>query len=75
MQVRVQIDITKPLKTTMKLKKYGGKWFWINFLCSIIGQANCFYPKLSESLNVEEEKLYSTWLKATRRRPQTAIGQ
>lgn len=31
MRVRVEIDITKPLKRRMKLKKPGGEWFWINF--------------------------------------------
>lgn len=54
--VRVRIDIEKPLRRKMKLKKKGGEWFWINFkyehaptfcfIYGIIGHSEHFCPKL-----------------------------
>ena len=31
MRIRVSIDVRKPLKRRMRLKKSGGDWVWIDF--------------------------------------------
>lgn len=31
LRIKVAIDVHKPLKSTMRLKKPGGNWMWINF--------------------------------------------
>lgn len=58
MRIRVSLDITKPLKRKMKIKKADGDWFWADFkyerlptfcfICRIIGHAEKFCPKLFE---------------------------
>ena len=30
-RVRVSLDVRKPLKRRMKIKKPGGDWYWVNF--------------------------------------------
>lgn len=55
-RVHVRIDIEKPLRRKMKLKKKGGEWVWVNFkyehaptfcfICGTIGHLECFCPEL-----------------------------
>ena len=52
MRIKVSIDVRKPLKRRMKIKKQGGEWTWINFkyerlptfcfFCGIIGHNERF---------------------------------
>ena len=44
LRIRVTLDVRKPLKRRMKIKKAGGSWIWINFqyerirhLCFVCG--------------------------------------
>ena len=56
MRIRVTIDITKPLRRRMKVRKSGNEWSWITFkyghvptfcfICGIIGHADKFCSKL-----------------------------
>lgn len=55
MRIRVLVDVTKPLKRRMKLKKAGGQWFWADFryerlpnfcfICGILGHTDRFCQK------------------------------
>lgn len=57
--IRVKIDITKPLKRRMKLRKAGGEWIWITFkyenvpmfcfICGIIGHSEKFCNTLFDT--------------------------
>lgn len=84
LRVRVLIDITKPLKRKMKMKKNGGECFWIEFkyerlpnfcfLCGIIGHTERFCFKHFEGVNEETERPYGPWLRATGRRSTANMG-
>lgn len=79
------IDIAKPLKRKMKIKKDGGNWSWIDFkdvrlqtfcfICGLLGHGDRFCPKLYEGVNKEAEKPYGLWLRAQGLRAQTTVGQ
>lgn len=84
-RLRVRIDVTKPLKRRMKLRRSGGDWFWVDFryerlptfcfICGMLGHADRFCPKLFEGASMESEKPYGGWTRATGRRPQAALGE
>lgn len=84
LRVRVLLDITKPLKRKMKIKKGSGDWLWVElkyerlpnfcFLCGIIGHTKRFCPKLFEGANEETERPYGSWLRATGRRSSAMTG-
>ena len=58
MRIRVTIDVRKPLKRRMNLKKVGGDWLWIDlkyerlnifcFICGLLGHTEKQCPKLYE---------------------------
>lgn len=84
-RIRVLIDVAKPLKRKMKIKKAGGSWSWIEFkyerlptfcfICGVLGHADKFCPKLFEGIDKEAEKPYGPWLRAQGRRAQMTMGQ
>lgn len=75
LRIRVLIDITKPLRRRMKMRKNGGDCFWIDFkyeklpnfcfLCGLIGHTDRFCHKLFEGVNEDTERPYGSWLRAT----------
>lgn len=75
LRVRVLLDITKPLRRKLKMKKEGGSWFWVEFkyerlpnfcfLCGLIGHTEHFCHLLFEGANEENERPYGSWLRAT----------
>ncbi|XP_074329726.1 uncharacterized protein LOC141667192 [Apium graveolens] len=83
-RVRVRIDINKPLRRKMKLKKKGGDWFWVNFkyehaptfcfICGIIGHSERFCPKLFQQEEDIVERPYGAWLRAAPRRSVINFG-
>lgn len=85
LRIRVSIDVTKPLKHKMKIKKTGGEWIWIDFkyerlpnfcfICGILGHGDRFCPKLFEGYHTDTEKSYGPWMRATGRRPPMTTGQ
>lgn len=76
--MRVSIDLSKPLKRKMKLRKSGGEWIWINFkyenvpmfcfICGIIRQSEKFCSKLFDTPENEIVKPYGAWMRAAPRR-------
>lgn len=82
MRVRTCIDVTKPLKFKMKLKKPGGEWFWVSlryerlpsfcFHCGIIGHADTFCLEAFDNPLPSAEKPFGSWLRAGGRRGGTA---
>ncbi|XP_031101947.1 uncharacterized protein LOC116005850 [Ipomoea triloba] len=70
-RVRVAIDVAKPLKKQMKLKKDNGDWAFIDFkyerlptfyfLCGVIGHGDKFCPK---DVDVTAGKPYGAWMRA-----------
>lgn len=81
-RVRVAIDVAKPLKKQMKLKKDNGDWAFIDFkyerlptfcfLCGVIGHGDKFCPK---DVDVTAGKPYGAWMRAGSRRGVPTMGQ
>lgn len=65
MRLRITMDIRKPLKRRMKIKKAGGEWVWLNFkyeqlptfcfFCGIIGHSEKLCEKLFDNLMRKED--------------------
>ncbi|XP_031095276.1 uncharacterized protein LOC115999574 [Ipomoea triloba] len=78
MRVRVTVDVSKPLKKRMKMKRPGGEWFWVDFRyerlpsfcfsCGVIGHADKFCPVSIDLPDAGGEKPYGVWLRAGGRR-------
>lgn len=78
MRVRVTLDLDKPLKCRMKVRKSGDKWLWINFnyenvltfcfICGLIGHSEKFCAKLFDIPKHELTKPYGMWMRAKLRR-------
>lgn len=74
MRVRVVIDLSKPLKRRMKVRKTGGEWIWINFkyenvptfcfICGLIGHSEKFCNSLFDKPEDEIVKPYGSWMRA-----------
>ncbi|XP_031092172.1 uncharacterized protein LOC115996873 [Ipomoea triloba] len=83
-RVRVAIDITKPLKKQMKLKRENGTWAFIDFryerlptfcfLCGVIGHGDRFCSKILHGVDLKAEKPYGAWLRAGTRRNAPTTG-
>lgn len=68
------LDIDKPLKRRMKIKREGGTWSWINFkyerlstfcfVCGILGHSERDCGVVYANPGKEIEKAYGTWLRA-----------
>lgn len=73
MRLKVSIDVRHPLKRRMRIKKAGGKWFWVDFkyerlhifcyICVLLGHTEWTCPKLYESAK-PVAKPYSQWMRA-----------
>lgn len=85
MRIRVLLDVTKPLKRRIKLRKTGGDWFWADFryerlpnfcfICGILGHTDRFCHRVfDEDFSMEAEKPFGAWLRAASRRNQAAMG-
>lgn len=74
MRVRVRINIERPLRVRMKMKKPGADWFWVDFRyerlpsfcfhCGVIGHGDRFCPVAFEKEEMGKEKPYGPWLRA-----------
>lgn len=71
-RIRVTVDVTKPLKRKMKIKKAAQDWFWINFkyenvlifcfICGIIGHSEEFCSRLFVVAEADIVKPYGPWI-------------
>ena len=78
MRIRVTIDVRKPLKRRMKLKKAGEDGIWVDFkyehlnifcfICGLLGHIEKQCPQLYECTSREIVKAYSHWMKAPNRK-------
>ncbi|KAH9779226.1 CCHC-type domain-containing protein [Citrus sinensis] len=78
MCLRVSLDVRKPLKRRMRLKRTGGDWFWVDFkyerlnvfcfICGLLGHTERNCPTLYDSIESNAPRLYGTWTKAPPRR-------
>lgn len=74
-RIQVAIDVHRPLKSQMRLKKRGGEWMWIKFkyerlplfcfYCGIIGHSEKFCEALFDNAESTEERKYDSSLRAT----------
>nr|GLL37811.1 uncharacterized protein LOC109174453 [Ipomoea trifida] len=77
-RVRVAIDISKPLKKQMKLKRDNGSWAFVDFrferlptfcfLCGVIGHGDKYCPKNAHGYDPKAEKPYGAFMRARTRR-------
>ncbi|XP_019179235.1 PREDICTED: uncharacterized protein LOC109174453 [Ipomoea nil] len=77
-RVRVAIDVAKPLKKQMKLKKDNGSWVYVDFryerlptfcfLCGVIGHGEKFCSKIVHGADLKAEKPYGVWMRAGSRK-------
>lgn len=85
MRIRVRIDIRKPIKRRMKIKKAGEEGMWANFkyerlprfcfFCGIIGHCDKFCEKFFDFPDKTVEKLFGPWLRAPARRTNYTGGE
>lgn len=73
-KVRVTMDISKPLKGKMKLKREGGSWNWINFkyerlsmfyfVCGLLGHSDRDCEVVYANPGKAIDQAYGVWLRA-----------
>lgn len=78
MRIRVTMDLSKPLRRRMKLRKAGNEWFWINFkyenvptfcfICGLLGHGEKYCSQLFEKLEEEITKPYGFFMRVPLRR-------
>lgn len=76
-RIRVILNIEKPLKRRMKIKREGGNWSWVNFkyermgnfcfVCGIIGHTESECSVVYANPDKEVERAYGPWLRASGR--------
>lgn len=84
LRARITVDLSKPLKRRMKVRKTGNEWFWIVFkyeniptfcfICGIIGHSDKFCSRLFDTPENEIIKPYGSWMRAPLRRQTKMIG-
>lgn len=83
-RIRVTLDIHKPLKRRMKIKREGGSWSWINFkyermgnfcfVCGIIGHIEKECGIVYGNSDKEIECAYGAWVRAPNRNSKNEAG-
>lgn len=84
MRIRITMDITKPLRSGMKMRKEGGECLWAEFkyerlpnfyfLYGIIKHTERFCHLFFEGANEEIERSYGSWLRVAGRRTVVNAG-
>lgn len=84
MRIRVQMDITKPIRRRMKIRKSGNEWSWITFkyeniptfcfICGIIGHSDKFCSKLFDTPENAIIRPYGAWMRAQLRKQNNLVG-
>lgn len=83
-RIRVTLDINKPLKRRMKLKREGGSWSWVNFkyerlgnfcfVCGMLGHVERECSVVYANPGKVIEKAYGVWLRAPNRNVKNNVG-
>ncbi|XP_074341908.1 uncharacterized protein LOC141679304 [Apium graveolens] len=83
-RIRVRMNVTKPLKRRMKIKRSGGEWSWINFkyerlstfcfVCGILGHGERDCNVVYANAGKVVDKAYGTWLRAPGRAVKNNTG-
>lgn len=78
LRIQVAIDVHRPLKSQMHLKKSGREWMWIRFkyerlppfcfYCGIIGYSEKFCEALFDNSEKSEKRKYDSLLRASMQR-------
>lgn len=68
------MDLDKPLKRRMKIKRNGGEWNWVNFkyermslfcfVCGVLGHEERYCSIIYAHLDKEIVRTYGVWLRA-----------
>lgn len=84
LRIRVAMNVEKPLKRRMKLKRDGGNWSWINFkyerlgtfcfVCGILGHSERDCNIVYANSDKVVEKAYGSWLRAPSRNVKNNTG-
>lgn len=84
LRIKVAIDISRPLKSQMRIKKPGGEWLWIRFkyerlpsfcfYCGKIGHTEKFCVELFDNPQAQEIRKYDSSLRASFRNQEYAKG-
>lgn len=84
MRIRVTLDINKPLKRRMKIRKSGNEWIWITFkyenvptfcfICGLMGHSDKFCSRIFDTPENEITRPYGTWMRAPFKRQTKMIG-
>lgn len=84
MRVRVSLNLSKPLKRRMKVRKAGDNWFWITFkyenvptfcfICGFMGHSDKFCSRLFDTPENEIVRPYGIWMRAPFRSQVKPIG-
>lgn len=80
-RIRVKMDINKPLKRRMKLKREGGEWSWLNFkyerlsmfcfVCGLLGHSDRDCEVVYANSEKTVERAYGVWLRAPNKSAKT----
>lgn len=83
-RARVTIQIDKPLKRRMKLRKSEKQWCWVNFkyegvptfcfICGLIGHSEKFCARIFDTPIEMIEKPYGSWMRSEPKRRNHTIG-
>ncbi|KAL8112236.1 hypothetical protein AgCh_019798 [Apium graveolens] len=74
MRIRITMNVEKPIKRRMKIKREGGEWNWVNFkyerlslfcfVCGVLGHSERDCAVVYANPDKMIEKAYGTWLRA-----------
>lgn len=83
MRIKVALNVHKPLKGQMRIKKQGGEWVWVKFkyerlpsfcfYCGIIGHSEKFCEKLFDNAGTAENRKYDASIRAPMRNQTNAV--
>lgn len=84
LRIKVALDVRRPLKNCMKIKKTGGDWLWIKFkyerlpsfcfYCGIIGHSDKFCEAMFDNPQCGEERKYDSSLRAPTKKQNNSKG-
>lgn len=76
-RLRVTLDVDKPIKRKMKVKREGGEWSWVNFkyerlstlcfVCGLLGHSERDCNLVYDNPDKEITRAYRVWLRAPMR--------